>query len=98
MKRNQLVAKTWIYFTFNYGDPKEVIDYICKKTNKEWLKAHLEGKFNHIYDTFGSSAVMNRFYTELDKNLREALVDYALMVYAPIGMRLTEEEIAMLAE
>jgi hypothetical protein len=35
---------------------------------------------------------MNDFYAEIDKDLRDALVDYAINVYAPQGMRTMYEE------
>ena len=35
-------------------------------------------KWTHLYETFGCRSVMNDFYMEIDKDLREALVDYAI--------------------
>lgn len=96
MTHNQLAIRCWVMFTFNYSDPREFINYMCEKTQKQWLKGHLEEKFNAIYDKWGHSAVMNRFYSELDAELRDALVEYAMTIYAPEGMRLTEEEEALL--
>lgn len=93
MEQNQVCVLFWVKFTFNYPDIKEVIKWICEKTDKNWLYDHLLSKFYHLYDTFGSHAVMGMFYCEIDKDLRDALTEYALTVWAPVGMCHTYEEV-----
>lgn len=90
-KRNHLVVKAWVFFTFNYYDPNEIIDKICEKTGNH-IETHLKNKFSEIYDRCGSKAAMNVFYCEINQDLRNALVDYAVEVYAPDGLLLSEEE------
>ena len=92
MRKEFLAVLLFVKFGYNYPDPKEFISYICEKCNKQYLKEHLEFKFEAIYDDYGSHGVMNYFFVELDSDLQEALVDYAINVYAPAGMATKYEE------
>ena len=92
MRKEMLLIHIFVKFGYNYPNPEEFINYICEKTGKNYLKEHLRGKFNQIYDIYGCHAVMNYFFIELDLDLQEALVDYALNVYAPVGMETKYEE------
>ena len=92
MRKEMLLVHIFVKFGYNYPSPKEFINYICEKTGKNYLKEHLLEKFSHIYDVYGCHAVMNRFMVEIDLDLQEALVDYALNVYAPVGMKTKYEE------
>ncbi len=85
MKQNYLAAKAFVYFGYNYQNSKEFIHYICEKTGKKHLIGHLLMKFSEIYDTYGSGGVMNKFFTEIDSDLQDALVEYACKVYYPNG-------------
>lgn len=83
MEQNILCVKMWVYFCMNYPDYSEVIDYMCDYAQErgQW------------YDLVGSRGVMNTFYCDLGGNyLREGLVEYAMKVWAPYDMRLSEEE------
>ena len=91
-KKAFLVAKVWVYFGYNYGEPAKFIKYICEKCDKKWLYMHTMSKFDQIYDIFGAHAVMNRFYADLDADLRDALVEYAIKFYAPTAFHWTDEE------
>ena len=51
-----LLVHIFVKFGYNYPNPKEFINYICGKTGKNYLKEHLRGKFNQIYDDYGSHA------------------------------------------
>ena len=92
MRKDYLAVLLFVKFGFNFANPKEFITHICEKTQKKYLVDHLVGKFNHLYETFGSHAVMFCFLCEIDSDLQEALVDYAINVYAPVGMRTMYEE------
>ena len=92
MRKEFLAIKFFVMFGYNYSKPEEFINYICEKTGRIHLKEHLMEKFDDIYDRYGSHAVMNRFFVELDSDLQEALVDYAINVYAPCGMATRYEE------
>ena len=92
MRKEFLAIMIFVKFGYNFSDPNEFINYICEKCDKQYLKDHLRKKFDHIYEDFGSHAVMNYFLCELDGDLQEALVEYALNVYAPEGMFTKYEE------
>ena len=92
MTKIQLATKIWVMWCYNFDCPETFIGYICEKTGKENLKNHLLSKWSHLYETFGYRSVMNEFYTELNTDLQNALVDYSLNVYAPIGMKSTYEK------
>lgn len=92
MKKEFLAIMLFVKFGYNYPDVKCMINYICKKTGKMYLEKHLLAKFNQDYEIFGSHAVMNYFFCDIDRDLQEALVDYAINVYAPHGMATTYEE------
>ena len=87
-----LAIHIFVKFGYNYPNPDEFITYICEKTDRMYLKEHLREKFNHIYNTFGAHAVMNYFMCELSYDLQEALVDYAINIYGPKGMKTMYEE------
>lgn len=87
MNKIYLTTKIWVMWSYNFDCPETFISWICETTNKSYLKSHLMAKWNHLYETFGYRSVMNDFYTELDADLQQALVDYAINVYAPRGMK-----------
>lgn len=93
MRKNYLISIIWVKFCFNFPEPELFIDWICDNCKKNYLKSHLTGKFNHLYDEFGSDAVMNRFLIELDGDLQESLVDYAINVWGKIGMATKYKEL-----
>ena len=91
--QNYLAVKAFVFFGYNYPEPKEFIHYICEKTgNGAVMEQHLLSKWNHIYDQFGCHAVMNYFFTEINEELRNALVEYAVKVYFPKAFRISDEE------
>ena len=93
MREAFLIVKLFLMFGFNYWSMDEFIEYICKKTGKEWLKEHLKKKFGHIYEKYGAYAAVGYFFCEIDEDLQEALVDYAINVYAPEGMATRYKEL-----
>ncbi len=92
MTKIQLATKIWVMWCYNFDCPETFIGYICEKTGQQYLKDHLLSKWSHLYETFGCRSVMNDFYTDIDKDLQNALVDYAFNVYAPRGMKSTYEK------
>ena len=96
MDKVYLTTKIWIMWCYNFDCPETFISYICEQTSKSYLKGHLMAKWHHLYETFGHRSVMNDFYTELDADLQQALVDYAVLIYAPRGMKSTYEKLGEL--
>ena len=66
----------WIYWCFNYHDPRKWMN-IFEGAPEE----HFMEKFSACYDRYGSHGVMNTFYTELDGNNRQKLLDYVMNNY-----------------
>jgi len=99
MTKQELSINIWVYFCYNYPPYEEIIEYICNKTGKRWLIEHFKEKFDGFYDAYGPRAVMETFYCSLgSQDLRSALIEYALKVYGPKGMNLSDEQLAMLNE
>ena len=91
MRKEFLTVIMWVKFGYNFPN-LGFIDYICEKSGKKYLRDHLISKWESIYERYGCYAVMDRFFVELDEDLQQALVDYAINVYAPEGMRTKYEE------
>ena len=91
MERYYVSTLLWVKFCENYPDIRDVIRWICKKTNKEWLYDHLFEKFKYLCGNYTCHGVMNVFYCDIDKDLRDALVEYAIKVWSPEGMSTTFE-------
>lgn len=98
MKQIELGTKIWVKFCMNYPDIREVIKWICEKTNNKYLYDHLYQKFCFWYDKSTSDGAMTRFYCELDSSMQNALAEYAFTVWAPHGMSSTFPEFSQLAE
>lgn len=96
MEQNELAVKCWVMFCMNYPDVRGVIKWICEHTDKMWLYDHLLEKFDSCYSQGKNYGAMTLFYCDLDLELRKALVDYAIKVYAPTGCLLTEEQKSLL--
>ena len=95
-RQNELAIKAWVYFTFNYYDPKEFIKYICEKAGRPDLQEHFYQKFSDIYERVGSKAAMNCFYCELSPTYQSYLAEYAVKIYALNGIYLDENDKALL--
>ena len=64
----------WVYWCYNYHDPRE------------WMQIfddpkHMMSKFMGIYKSYGSDAVMNRFFVELSVGNQRRLIDYVMNNY-----------------
>ena len=92
MDKIYLATKIWVMWCYNFHNPQTFISYICEKCDKMYVKDHLIAKWTSLYEMFGCRSVMMDFYAEIDKDLQEALVDYAINVYGPVGMKTTYEE------
>lgn len=64
------------YVIFGYNYPINFIQ-AAWKDNPDMAK-HLQSKFSSYYDQVGSSAVMSKFYVNLDGKNREILVNYIM--------------------
>lgn len=93
----------WFYYAMNYRVVEiEIEDYAGKRT--EWLpdcfnafplylRGHLAGKWNALYATYGSRAVLMAFYAELSSNYRKDLMQWVLENYdGECKLSFSEEE------
>ena len=75
MNKTSLIAiNKWVFFCMNY--PHDFIEQVWK--DEQWLVNHLRGKFASIYDAYGSRAVMNTFYCELDGGNKQKLMTWVM--------------------
>ena len=81
----------WFYYAMNYRVVEvEVGDYNGTRTEylpdffnafPLWLRGHLAGKWNTLYEKYGSHAVLMAFYGELSSNYRKDLMAWVLENY-----------------
>ena len=64
----------WFYFCMNY--PYNFIEKVWGPREKFNLTDHLQGKFDALYERYGSRAVMTAFYAELDGGNRKKLLTW----------------------
>lgn len=79
MNKELLMAaiNKWVFFCMNY--PYDFIEKVWAGNGV--LIDHLKAKFNHYYDSYGSRAVMNTFYCELDGSNKQRLMAWVLNNY-----------------
>lgn len=68
----------WVYWCFNYHYPQE---WIPKLWGEGAMGEHMMKKFKFLYEKYGSNAVMNRFFVELDQENQQKLIDYVMSNY-----------------
>ena len=68
----------WVYWCFNYHYPQE---WIPQLWGTGAMGDHMMKKFSFLYEKYGSNAVMNRFFVELDQENQQKLIDYVMNNY-----------------
>lgn len=68
----------WVYWCFNYHYPQQ---WIPELWGNGAMGEHMMKKFKFLYEKYGSSGVMNRFFVELDQENQEKLIDYVMNNY-----------------
>jgi len=95
MTENTKIAMTainkWFYYAMNFGCKKmEVATFSgieqeycpdCFEAFPPNMRGHLLNKWNGIYESYGSDAVLMRFYAELSTNYRKDLMQWVLNNY-----------------
>lgn len=66
------------FVMFGYNYPHDFIEQIWGST---CLVEHLKAKFLRYYDDYGASAVLVKFYVELDARNQKKLEDWILHNY-----------------
>lgn len=77
MELSMTAINKWVFFAMNY--PYDFIERVW--AGESVLANHLKGKFNYYYETYGSRAVMNTFYCELDGENKRKLMTWVLDNY-----------------
>jgi hypothetical protein len=76
------IVNQWVYFGYNYHSDRDIIQKCWGDPDKPGMPNHFYGKFCNLYNRYGSNAIMNRFFVELDGNNRLKLYNYFLNNYA----------------
>jgi len=75
MDKISLIAiNKWVYFAMNY--PYNFIEQVWEGNDN--LIHHLRAKFLSFYELFGSRAVMNTFYCDLDGENKVKLMSWVM--------------------
>ena len=90
-KTAMIAINKWFYYAMNYPVVEvEVGDHNGTRTEylpdffnafPLWLRGHLAGKWNALYEDYGSRAVLMAFYGELSSNYRKDLMAWVLENY-----------------
>ena len=91
MQTAMVAINKWFYYAMNYRVVEiEIADYKGERT--EWLpdcfnafpkslRGHLAEKWNALYESYGSRAVLMAFYAELSGNYRKDLMQWVMENY-----------------
>jgi hypothetical protein len=91
MQTAMVAINKWFYYAMNYRvAPIEISDYKGERT--EWLpdcfnafpksiRGHFAEKWDALYESYGSRAVLMAFYAELDSNHRKELIKWVMENY-----------------
>ena len=90
-KTAMVAINKWFYYAMNYNVvPVEIEDYQGKRTEylpdcfeafPKHLRGHLFEKWESLYESYGSRAVLMAFYGELDWSNRKLLMEWVLNNY-----------------
>ena len=90
-KTAMIAINKWFFYAMNYPVVEvEIADYNGERTEMlpdcfnafpKTLRGHLAGKWNALYETYGSRAVLMAFYGELSGNYRKDLMEWVLNNY-----------------
>ena len=92
MKVSYPMTEAVILFTFNFPNYHEVIKYISER-QETCSYDHLLAKWEKFADVYSSAEAWLRFYMDCDSEIREAMTDYIVEVYAPKCGNFDEDEL-----
>ena len=91
MKVAMTAINKWFYYAMNYNVVEiEVVNFDgtttmylpdCFNAFPKSLRAHLAGKWDYLYEKYGSRAVLMAFYAELDYSNRKLLIEWVMNNY-----------------
>ena len=76
----QELIHAWNVFCFNFDPIKDIIAYM---TSDEMMQKHLTAKFEHLYEIYGSKAVILTFLCEIDLCYQKKLYEYFYEKWLP---------------
>lgn len=90
-KTAMVAINKWFYYAMNYNVVGMLVndfegertEYLpdCFLAFPTHLRKHLFGKWESLYETYGSRAVLMAFYAELDGTNRKRLMEWVLENY-----------------
>lgn len=92
MKVKYLMVEAVAFFTFNFPNYHEVIKWISEHQNV-CSYDHLLAKWERLADTYSSAEAWLCFYVDCDDDIRKAMTDYIVEVFAPKCGNFDEDEL-----
>lgn len=92
MKVKYPVTEAVIVFTFNFPNYHEVIKWIAGHQHV-CSYDHLLAKWERFADIYSPDEAWLRFYIDCDADIREAMTDYIVEVFAPQCGNFDEDEL-----
>ena len=90
-KTAMIAINKWFYYAMNYPVVEIEVENFdgtttmhlpdCFNAFPKTLRAHLAGKWDSLYEKYGSRAVLMAFYAELSSNYRKDLMEWVLNNY-----------------
>lgn len=98
-----IAINKWFYYAMNYNVVGMLVkdfegertEYLpdCFLAFPPYLREHLAGKWNSLYESYGSRAVLMAFYAELSSDYRKDLIKWVMENYNDEQkMRFNEED------
>lgn len=76
----QELIHAWNEFCLNFDPINKMIAYM---TSDENMQKHLTAKFKHLYEIYGSRAVIISFLCALDRRYQKKLYEYFYEIWLP---------------
>lgn len=70
------IIALWSDWCMGYDDENLWLDYMVRHPKGHCNRQHLQEKWDHCYEKYGSKAAMNMFWRELDNDNRTILTEY----------------------
>lgn len=70
------IITLWSDWCMDYDDENLWLDYMTSHPKGHCNRQHLQQKWDHCYEKYGSKAAMQMFWRELDRKNRDILTEY----------------------
>lgn len=75
------IIALWSDWCMDYDDENLWLDYMTSHPKSHCNRQHLQEKWDHCYEKYGSKAAMHMFWRELDNDNRTILTEYITTKY-----------------